>query len=150
MSVLLTAYCPRQGTLSARWFVRSGGQTKPDPSQLSEYQSIEYDCQATLCSGTGLSDGFSPKSPQQGEKHRKDAKGKKPAIAGSGSLLCLLRLFVTAAVATIAFLGCFNTEGGSSSNEDRGNKGRVNLLLREVGDSHICQGQDATGPDKDA
>ena len=61
-----------------------------------------------------------------------------------------LRLFLATAIATIAFLGCFNTEGGSSSNEDRGNKSGVNLLLREVGDSHICQGQDATGPDKDA
>jgi len=35
--VLPTVYCPRQGTLSARWFVRSGGRTKPDPSQLSGY-----------------------------------------------------------------------------------------------------------------
>ena len=61
-----------------------------------------------------------------------------------------LRLFLATAIATIAFLGCFNTEGGSSSNENRGNKSGVNLLLREVGDGHVRQSEDATRPDEDA
>ena len=38
--LLLTVYCPRQGTLSARWFVRSGGRTIPDLLQLSEYHPM--------------------------------------------------------------------------------------------------------------